>query len=377
MPAESTIPPSSQDNAKRNEPSSQDRASRREEEGKRLIQATSNGAKNESAIREAIRNGTLLMSGTCMTLHEVVYPINGVNDLVIFKVLRCNDHGELARKFEEVQMAFLLKHNSRVLIPYETFIIENTRHGFWELIIVLELAKHSILAEIKARSKENKTWTEPQLWSFILCSVEVFADAQNLNFAHRDIKPDNFLITWAGDFCTIDFGVSKEISQNATTESATITGTPMYLSYELEEARAKGLDVREMRSINWFKSDVMSLAISVIFMALLRADLRLNDPDPTLHQPQQENAFGMLSHLSEDLRQFLRRMLTKDANRRPDFLQLLNELKSKNIQKVLLCEPTARPEFPANQVRGGPAQVPIISNPTVKNDTMSRGQDAG
>lgn len=66
------------------------------------------------------------------------------------------------------------------------------------------------------------------------------AHARNIN--HRDIKPSNVLITNDGTAKILDFGLARMHGPSASTESASLSGTLLYMSPE--QARGRPLDAR-------------------------------------------------------------------------------------------------------------------------------------
>ncbi|HEX5731258.1 MAG TPA: protein kinase [Blastocatellia bacterium] len=91
--------------------------------------------------------------------------------------------------------------------------------------------------------------------------AEALAEAHAHNLLHRDIKPQNVIITPRGQVKVLDFGLAKEISttssfegekrtQSLVTEPGIIVGTAPYMSPE--QAKGKSLDAR---------SDLFSLGL--------------------------------------------------------------------------------------------------------------------
>lgn len=62
-------------------------------------------------------------------------------------------------------------------------------------------------------------------------------EAHDKELLHRDIKPNNIMLTTRGGICDtvkiLDFGLVKELTGDDTEESDVIVGTPMYLAPEL------------------------------------------------------------------------------------------------------------------------------------------------
>lgn len=63
-----------------------------------------------------------------------------------------------------------------------------------------------------------------------------------LNLIHRDISPQNILITYEGDVKIVDFGIAKAANQNTMTQMGMIKGKIAYMSPE--QAGAKEIDKR-------------------------------------------------------------------------------------------------------------------------------------
>lgn len=79
----------------------------------------------------------------------------------------------------------------------------------------------------------------------IQCCADALRSAHDLNLIHRDIKPDNILVTKKGVVKVSDFGLAKALddADMSMTQSGTGLGTPLYMPPE--QARdAKNVDHR-------------------------------------------------------------------------------------------------------------------------------------
>jgi serine/threonine-protein kinase len=77
-----------------------------------------------------------------------------------------------------------------------------------------------------------------------LVSAEALRHAHEQNMVHRDIKPDNILLTSKGVVKVADFGLAKALDEDVSmTQSGTGLGTPLYMAPE-QARSAKSVDQR-------------------------------------------------------------------------------------------------------------------------------------
>ena len=139
---------------------------------------------------------------------------------------------------------------------------------------------------------------------------------------HRDIKPDNFLVSPEGEVKLIDFALAQKPKRGLSrmlARKAMIQGTPSYISPE--QIRGKVLDVR---------TDVYSFGCSVYLLLcgkspytgmnvneLLTKHLR---SAPPLLQSQNTN-------VTTDFSELVRRMLAKKPENRPTIDEICQQLR--------------------------------------------------
>ena len=90
-----------------------------------------------------------------------------------------------------------------------------------------------------------------------MVSAEALKHAHAQNMVHRDIKPDNILLTSKGTVKVADFGLAKVIDDDVSmTQSGTGLGTPLYMAPE-QARSAKTVDQR---------SDIYALGATLYHM---------------------------------------------------------------------------------------------------------------
>ncbi|WDT71175.1 MAG: HDOD domain-containing protein [Candidatus Manganitrophus sp.] len=140
-----------------------------------------------------------------------------------------------------------------------------------------------------------------------------------LNLVHRDISPQNILISYDGEIKLVDFGIAKAALQENETRTGTLKGKFAYMSPE--QAWGKKVDHR---------SDLFSLGIVLYECAtgkrLFKGDSELNTlervREAKFDPPRRFNA-----DISEQIETVISKSLVKEAgNRYPSAAQMQREL---------------------------------------------------
>jgi eukaryotic-like serine/threonine-protein kinase len=143
-------------------------------------------------------------------------------------------------------------------------------------------------------------------------------DGELLHIVHRDVTPENILISISGDVKLIDFGVAKSANQEHATLTGTVKGKLSYMSPE--QSLGKPVDGR---------SDVFSLGIVVCELLTGKNPFGKSDVLRTVMAIQQE-APRLPSATDPALAPFdllVERMLAKDpAERIPDAAGVYEQL---------------------------------------------------
>jgi serine/threonine-protein kinase len=193
---------------------------------------------------------------------------HGVERLVAIKTLRpitsANDRAALLR---EARLTSQLHHRNVVAtldlgevdaIPY----------------VVMELVDGVSLARLLRATETSKRLITPELaaWIVMQSSLGLHAaheladpDGRPLDLVHRDVSPQNILLSMSGEVKLADFGIAKFAGRDESTATGTIKGKFGYMSPE--QASAGTIDRR---------SDVFALGV-VLWEALVGERLFLGD----------------------------------------------------------------------------------------------------
>ncbi len=148
---------------------------------------------------------------------------------------------------------------------------------------------------LRAMISEYGPYGEGRACELAAVACEALGAAHAQGIVHRDVKPDNMMLTQSGQFKLVDLGLAKCLrSDSSLTQSGLSIGTPHFISPE-QVLGARDIDHR---------TDIYSLGASLYCLATGQVPFggsssahvmarHLNDPvpDPRQHAPDLSDAF--------------------------------------------------------------------------------------
>jgi tetratricopeptide (TPR) repeat protein len=185
------------------------------------------------------------VGGMAQLYRAKITGVQGFEKLIAIKQILPHLAGEkelVSAFIDEAKLAALLNHQNIVQI-YDFGEMEGSYFISMEYLFGKDLR---IIAN-KSREKNLPLGFAYALYiASRICSGLDYAhklkdfQGKPLNFIHRDISPQNILITYEGDVKIVDFGIAKAASQSTITQVGMIKGKVAYMSPE--QAAGKTID---------------------------------------------------------------------------------------------------------------------------------------
>ncbi|MBP9085491.1 MAG: serine/threonine protein kinase [Kofleriaceae bacterium] len=177
------------------------------------------------------RIASKLGSGGMGSVYRAVQPMIG--SVVAIKVLShesANDSDVVNRFFDEARSVNVIRHHNIVNI------LDLARLPDGRPYIVMEFLDGVSLKFAISRGPMAVT----EAYRIVSAVLDALAAAHERGVLHRDLKPDNIVLSPNGRVTLVDFGVAKigaSLSSTPRTESGVILGTPHYMSPEQAQGR--------------------------------------------------------------------------------------------------------------------------------------------
>src|SRR5438270_189192 len=322
--------------------------------------------------------------------------------LVVKKVLsHLTENKEFVEAFlGEARLAAQMNHRNIV----QVFELGEVAGSYF---IAMEYVQGKSLRDVIDMVARRKERLHPELCRAIaeqICDGASYAhnltdmSGRSLNLVHRDLNPQNVLISYTGDIKVIDFGIAKSEMSTVKTEAGMIKGKFVYMSPE--QSMAKKLDKR---------SDIFAIGISLYEMLTginpfhknnivltLEAVQRYDPPPPSEYDPSyapfdpivakalakdRDRRYSDASEMMDDLR---RVVLPRPPERVAQFMQRTFRAQVEEEQKMLLDSdsmkltgsgPKRTPTKPT-PAHAAPRPAAVSTQPEVEGGTQMLPQAA-
>ncbi|HEY8890554.1 MAG TPA: Stk1 family PASTA domain-containing Ser/Thr kinase [Clostridium sp.] len=194
--------------------------------------------------------------------------------------------------------------------------------------IVLEYINGKTLKQV---IKENGRLSSEKTIDIVFQISKGLEAAHKNNIIHRDIKPDNIMITDDGTVKVMDFGIAKVLDSRTVTKLNNVMGTAHYFSPE----QAKG-------SIVDCRTDIYSLGIVMYEMVTGRVPYNAESAITIAMMHIQELPIPpkeIIKDIPENVNQVILKAMQKEPNKRyqtaKEMAEKLREIKEESKVKVI------------------------------------------
>lgn len=220
------------------------------------------------------------------------------------------------------------------------------------------LAMEFVDGESVARKLRGGPLSEAEAIRITRLAARALGVAHAAGLVHRDVKPDNLMLTRDGDLKLVDLGVAKLINDDQSlTQTGQAIGTPWYISPEQIRA-AKDIDGR---------ADIYSLGATLYHLVTgqppFRGETSALVMSMHLFQPV-EDPRTLVPGLSEGIVRVLQKMVAKSpGDRYPDAGSVDRDLARLEGGAPVELAKTPAPVTPVGLASGG---QPVASEATLK-----------
>lgn len=249
------------------------------------------------------------------------------------------------RFLQEAKLCIHKLNHSNIVKGYE--VGYEATHDFFFYVMEFVDGKN-----LRALLKDHGVFSEPLAIKIMMQMCSALQHAASFNLVHRDIKPDNIMLTKTGESKLCDLGLARDWTQDdlGLTKTGAVMGTPFYISPEAADGQK--LDTR---------SDIYSLGATIYHMVVgtvpfdgpnTAVVLNRHRNDPLI--PPKE----LRDQLSTGFSSIIEMMMEKSPNARyqnaGEILEDLRRLQNgyapnaliRNMQSYGVTEPLRKPKTP-------------------------------
>jgi len=243
------------------------------------------------------------------------------NELYALKKIKIIGHHELKtiqRRVKLIQnLIRKIGHNGLIKIYGDKFI-EMSKGNEYNYYVIMELIETDWDLEIKNRKEKSSYYSEKELLQIIFQLVKTLSLMQKNNVTHRDIKPQNVLVS-RGIYKLCDFGDVKIINGDGVIMQP-VRGSELYMSPILFYAYNKHVTTVLH---NTYKSDVFSLGMCILLASTLTSKTLYNIRElRDINIVSSIVTKALIKRYSQNIIDLIIKMLQIDENLRFDFTEL-------------------------------------------------------
>ena len=210
-----------------------------------------------------------------------------------------SDESEKKRLEKEIKIIKVIRHRNIVQL-YNVFQTSST------IFIVMEHIHGKELFEIIVKKKKLSELESLFYFQQLISGIEYLG---KIGIAHRDLKPENLLIDSKKVLKIADFGLSNIYKKNELL--STPCGSPSYAAPEMLSGN----------KYNGLNADIWSCGI--ILYTMLCGRLPFEDKDnEKLYEKIKQGSFIVPEFLSENCKDFIKKILNVDPNKRYNITQI-------------------------------------------------------
>jgi serine/threonine-protein kinase len=330
--------------------------------------------------------------------------IEGAERPCVVKAIR-REHEEdrsfLARFLDEARIQAQLQH------PGVAQVLEATNDVSGKPYVVVEFIEGRNLGDVRSRAGQlgvRMGWPESIAVSIIMADAlahvheRTDADGKALDIVHRDLSPQNVMVSYAGDVKLIDFGTARGLNRRCQTIAGIVFAKPGYVAPEVAnntpggvpaDLYALGIMLWEMLAGRRFLSGDAGAHMAAVaagkrnpsaLASLVGAPAELDAVVAKLTAPRLEDRYSSARQAMNDLVRLLQRapsMADGDRSVRGRIAQLMQKLypaepARTRAEFARLVAQARATEVPAQIIPPSPPAPAVEVDPTLLPGTRYR-----